>query len=378
VRLPAGTTALELAALLEAPVRKVASRATVLDRNEQPIGAAVPITTGQVTVDATADVTRTCELTAIDPERKLGFEAGTPGAGALYADRFVQVDYGIADAAGVVRWAGVFRGPVVRYERSHPEVTISAQGKESLGLAPNLALFKGQALQLQRSSRLDDAIAAIAGAMGEQRLDVPVLSRKVGRSVSIGRNKEPWPVLRAIAHDAGLQAFYDGSGWLRVRRLPPKTVYTFAHELLTFPQITYDLGDDFRNIVRVVGAVRSGRHGAPPTFVAEPPPTDPLSARSLARNGAPRYVAEYVEIDATDLATCKRIAQRALSDRMRQSVAVSFDCLTVPGLEESDPCAVVLPGESTPLAFSAQQFGYGLGVDQMTVGTTREVRVRRA
>ena len=85
-----------------------------------------------------------------------------------------------------------------------------------------------------------------------------------------------------------------------------------------------------------------------------------------------------MQVDANDAATCKRIAQRTLDDRMRQSVAVSFDCLTVPGLEENDPCAVLLPGEDTPLRFTASQFGYGLGVDQMTVGTTREVRVKRA
>ena len=377
MRLPAGTTALELAALLDAPTRRVASRATVLDRNEQPIGASVPIIDGQVTVDSTANVTRTCELRAVDPERKLGFEAGTPGAGALYADRFVQVDYGIADRAGVVRWAGIFRGPIIRYDRSHPEVSISAQGKEALGLAPNLPLFKGQALQLQRATRLDDALAAVAGAMGEQRLDVPVLSRKVGRVVSIGRTKEVWPVVRSLAHDAGYQAFYDGSGWLRVRKLPAKVVYTFGGELLSWPSITYDLGESFRNIVRVVGKVRSGRHGAPPTYTAEPSPSDPLSARSLARNGVPRYVAEYVEIDAHDGPTCRRIGERMLADRMRQSVAVAFDCLTVPGLEENDPCAVLLPGEDTPLRFTAQQFGYGLGVDQMTVGTTREVRLHK-
>jgi hypothetical protein len=62
---------------------------------------------------------------------------------------------------------------------------------------------------------------------------------------------------------------------------------------------------------------------------------------------------------------------------MRQSVSVDFDCLTVPGLEESDPVQVVLPGESAPVQFVAQRFAYGLGVDQMTVGTTRRVRTRR-
>jgi hypothetical protein len=63
---------------------------------------------------------------------------------------------------------------------------------------------------------------------------------------------------------------------------------------------------------------------------------------------------------------------------MRQSVSVDFDCLTVPGLEENDPVQVVLPGESTPVQFVAQRFAFGLGVDQMTVGTTRRVRTRRS
>jgi hypothetical protein len=42
---------------------------------------------------------------------------------------------------------------------------------------------------------------------------------------------------------------------------------------------------------------------------------------------------------------------------MRQSVAITFDALTVPGLEENDPLEVVLPGESSSLAFVAQTFG---------------------
>jgi hypothetical protein len=377
VRIPTTITPAAYGALLAAPRRRVATRAVVLDQNEQPVGASVPILGGQVSVDADAAVTRTCELSAVDPERKLGFDAGSPGAGALYADRFVQVDYGIADAAGVVHWLGIFRGPIVRYERSHPEVAITAQGKESLGLAPNMPKFKGLALQVVQGSRTDDAIEALAAGMGEQRLDVPKLPDRLGRTVSVGRNKELWPALRKVASDAGCQAFYDGDGWLRVRRRPAKVVWSFGDELLTWPAITYDLGDDFRNIVRVTGRARSGRSGQPPTFVAEPPPGDPLSPRSLARNGAPRYVAEYLEVEATSSAKCKRIAQSELAGRMRQSVSVDFDCLTVPGLEESDPVQVVLPGESAPVQFVAQRFAYGLGVDQMTVGTTRRVRTRR-
>lgn len=377
MRMPITLTPAAYGALLQRTQRVVASRATVLDRDEQPIGATLPILSGQVTVDATAGVTRTCELVAVDADRKLGFDAGSPAAGALYADRFVQVDYAIADGAGVLHWMGIFRGPIIRFERSHPEISISAQGKESLGVAPNLPKFKGAALQMVQASRTDDAITALAQAMGERQISVPQIPKRIGRTISIGRNKEPWPVLRKIAADAGFQAFYDGDGWLRVRRRPPRIVWSFGDELLSWPQVTYDLGDDFRNIVRVTGRARSGRNGAPPSFVAEPPPGDPLSPRSLSRNGVPRYVAEYLEVEATDSATCKRIAQSMLADRMRQSVSVSFDCLTVPGLEEGDPAQVLLPGEETPLAFTAQQFGIGLGTDQMSIGTTKRVRQSR-
>ena len=374
MRLPGATTVAELAAMLGRTQRTVAARAYVLDASENAIGATVPITSGRVTVDASADVTRSAELVAIDPGRKLGFDPSSPGSGALYADRFVQIDYGIADELGVFRWTPIFRGPVIRYERSHPEVSIGAQGKDSLGLAPNLPLFKGQALSIGKGTRLDSALVRIAGAMGEpaKRVDCPVLRTKVG-PISIGRTKEPWKTLVRVASDHGLQAFYDGAGRLRIRRPPKGPLWTFDDELLTFPKVTYDLGGDFRNVVRVVGKPR-GRRDAPPSSVAEPVPADPLSPRSLGRNGVPRYIAEYVEVEAKTQAKVAQIANAELRRRMRQSIAVAFDCLTVPGVEEDDPVAVVLPGEDATVAFGARTFSIGLGLDQMSVGYSKKTR----
>jgi hypothetical protein len=377
MRLPEATDADTFALILAGTQRQVTSRVSVLDRDERPAGSTVPVTAGKVSVDASADVTRSCELTAIDPDRKLGFDAGTPGAGALYADRMIQVDYGMADSSGEVRWTPVFRGPIARYDRAHPEVTIAAQGKDALGLAPNLPLFKGQALVIPSGRRLDAAFAAIADALGERFTDIPILRRTVGRRIALGRTKEPWRTLKALAADNGLDAFYDGAGVLRVRQPPPRPVWIFEADVLTWPRVTYDLGGEFRNIVRVVGKRKAGRRSAPPSHTAEPPPADPLSPRSLARNGHPRYIAEYMEVEATDARVVRNIAERELARRMRQSVTVEFESMTVPGLEEDDPCAVVLPGERNAVSFAARTFGLDLGTDQMTIGTTSMVHVRR-
>ena len=380
VRLPDGTTAAELAEILEATSRRVSARVAVLDRDEKPLGSFVPVAGGSVSVDAGAEVTRAAELVAIDPHRHLAFDAGTPGAGALYADRFVQIDYGLEAPDGSVRYTPIFRGPVIRFERSHPEVQIAAQGKESLGLAPNLPLFRGQAIHLGRFSRIDAAITAIARRMGEttRTIDVPVLRARAGRTISIGGVKEPWRTIVKLANDHGLQAFYDGAGILRVRAPAPRPLWRFDAELLEWPRVTYDLGGEFRNVVRVVGKRPSGRNAKRPDYIAMPKPaSDPLSPASLARNGAPRYIAEYLEVEATAQPAVKRKAELELQRRMRQSVAVEFSCLTVPGLEEGDPVAVVLPGEAEAVVFSAQTFGIPLGIEPMSVGYTRAVHVKR-
>ena len=377
MRLPDTVTAAQWASILAATKRVVSARVSVLDRNEEPSGSAVPAIAGSVSVDTSGDVTRSAELTVLDPDGSLGFEAGSPGSGALYADRFVQIDYGIADAALVMHWTPIFRGPVVRYDRSHPEVTIAAQGKESLGLAPNLPLFKGAAVNVHKGARLDDAIATVAAAMGETRLSIPRIPDRLGERVSVGRTKEPWKTILRLAHDGGFQAFYNGAGTLVIRTPPPRPLWSFDAELLSFPAVSYDLGGDFRNVVRVVGEAKSGKHAAPPSYTAEPPPGDPLSPRSLARNGVPRCVAEYIEVDKPALAAVRAIAKRELAARMRQAVAVSFEALTVPGLEEDDPCIVAVPGALDPVAFTARTFSIALGTDQMSLGETRKVRVRK-
>src|SRR5690606_5804143 len=48
---------------------------------------------GQVTVDASADVTRSLSLDLLDPRNTLHLDSDSPSAGALFADRMIRVIY---------------------------------------------------------------------------------------------------------------------------------------------------------------------------------------------------------------------------------------------------------------------------------------------
>jgi hypothetical protein len=365
--------------LLAAESRTVAGRVKVLDSNEVDLGVELPIVSGSVDVDATADVTRAADVVALDLDDDLGFEAGSPWAGAVFADKLVQIDYGVVDPAdGQTHWTPLFRGPIVSYERARPEVRFTAQGKESLTLAPSLPFFRGDSLSVPRGTAVDVAVRRIALACGESasNLNLPNASARTERRVELGRTTEPWRAIRAIAKDAGMVAFYDGAGRLTLRRKQATEVITFDSDLLTtWPRMTYDLGSDFRNTILVVGEA-TGKQDRRPVKWAMAGPSDPLGPNRLARNGKPRYIAEYIKVDATSGPKCQRIADEEYARRMRQAVSVDFDALPVPGLEEWDPARVQPPGED-PYPFVLTQFGYDLGPGSMSVGVTRSVRVPR-
>ena len=362
--------------LLAAETRRVTSRVVVLDRNEQPTGAVLPVVAGAINVDATADVTRSADVSALALDDDLGFEADSPWGGAVFADRFIQIDYGVEDpATGTLHWTPVFRGTVVRYERSRPEIRLTAQGKESLMLAPVLPMFKRSPVVVPTGTRVDDAVKRIADACGERLYDLPwTTRRKTQQKVTVGRLSEPWRAIRKIAKDAGMSVFYAGDGRLTMREPSSKPVVRFDADLLvSWPRITYDLGSDFRNVVLVVG-VAEGKKDARPRGWGEAKKGDPLAPGALARNGAPRWIAEYIEVDAKAQGKVNNIADAEHGRRMRQAVSVEFDALVVPGLEEGDPAEVVPPGDR-PYAFVADRFGVGLGTDAMSVGQARSVRV---
>jgi hypothetical protein len=364
--------------MLAAEARTVTARVRVLDRDEVDLGLALPVVSGSVNTDSTADVTRAADVAALDLDDDLGFEAASPWAGAVFADKFVQIDYGVVDPTTLVtHWTPLFRGVVVSYERARPEVRLGAQGKESLMLAPVHPFFKRESLTVPRGTRVDDAVERIARACGERQFDLPyTTNRRTQRRVELGRTSEPWRAIRAIAKDAGMVVFYAGDGRLTMRPKQATAVVTFDSDFLTsWPRMTFDLGSDFRNTVLAVGEA-AGKQDRRPAKWAVAAKSDPLGPDRLSRNGAPRWVAEYVKVDATAGPRVQRIADDEFDRRMKQAVSVDFSAVPVPGLEEWDPARAQAPGEDA-YPFVLSSFGYDLGANAMTVGVERGVHVPR-
>jgi hypothetical protein len=72
---------------------------TIYDQNEDPIGSlrhpANRVLDGSVTMDATAAVSRSLELTLFDPHDQLHFIDRSAAHAAVFADRSIGVHYGV-------------------------------------------------------------------------------------------------------------------------------------------------------------------------------------------------------------------------------------------------------------------------------------------
>lgn len=394
-------TASQRDALLDdlASTHSIRVRVNVHNRDEKQVGSLTPrILGGGVQVDASGDTTRQLQLSLLDPDHRLHFDADSPAQGALFADRFISVEYGIR-GTHLDEWVEVpiFMGPVSSFQRQGAQVDLTAMGKESLLREPHFM----KPMTIPRGTKKTEAMKRVARSMGERRFDFPELSSRLPSRASFGgwphvqahdekkgdkdKKKEkppatiPWQILQGLAHSLdGRQLFYDGRGRLRLRRKPGSAVYTFKSGsggiLLSSPQVSYQL-DEVRNAVRVVatkkGSKRHLRH------LALPQRNHPLSPWSLARNSEPRYMAEVIDLNAArNQSEVTRFAQETLKDRLQEAVSVSFECLPIPFLEEGDLVAVSTPDYR--VVFRLNQFTIPLAAEEsMSVGFLKRVKPHR-
>lgn len=357
------------------------------NRNEKPVDAlSAPINrvvSGSVQVDATADVTRSLDLTVLDPKRQLRFEGHSPANGAVFGDTFVSVRYGVY-VDSTLGWVDcpVFWGPVTGFQRQGGQVTIEGQGKERLMLAPH---FATKGYTLGKRLRIDEAVKRIARHAGEQRFDVPRISRTLQEARPVSARSEPWKVLSGGAEDASgkrvpgvveranRHAFYDGRGRLCVRRRSKQASWTFAagRDLLSQPGVTYD-NQDFINTVVVRGKERAkGKpraHGRAMLAAGHP-----LSPQSLGRNSEPRHMTEFVETELKTDSECRERARQILKRSATRGVEASFEALPVPFLEELD--MVRLHTDEYDFRFPLRQWTLPLTASEsMSVGANKRVR----
>lgn len=329
---------------------------------------------GQVNVDATGTVTRSCSLSLLDPNGTMDFDSGSPSDGALYVDRMIQVNYSVRKPGGTQYTIPVFTGPITKLDRTNDVVSVEAQGKEllSMGSVWIPATYK------KGSKKVDVIQNVLATRGGETKFDLPDLASALPKDYSIGRLNTPWGVARAIAQSMNQQLFYDGRGVARMRPLPAASVFLFKHgdggSVTTVPQLSYST-DDLVNVVWVEGATPAGAQN-PVTAYATAPSTHPLSPWKLGRNGVPRYLMEVVQNSAvTNTTEATAYARTTLNDRLLQAVDVSFDAMPIPHLDPADMARLNTEDYSNAFRMSKYSIPLKAGAS-MSVGYLNKVSVR--
>lgn len=312
----------------------------VLDTDHNVVGeASDAVLSGQVDVDATADVTRTCQMEIHDPDYALHLDSGAgPAEAAMYADRMIQVHYCVRSDA-LPRWVNVpvFTGPITSLKRSRDTLSLDAKGKESL-----LSVQQSRHWDFRAGTVKTDAIKRILNDCGEQFYGIPHWSSRMAAPISITGRDAPWPVMKQLAaslasRSAGTDPvlFYNGDGYCRLKSFNHASRWTFRRsvDFMTEPDLSFDV-ESLRNYVAA--------HGANNVYgTAKLPDSDPLSAKSLGRHGIRRWLAEHIDNDQwTTKAACTQAARNYLAQSRRLSVAMDLETVCIPHLEERDVVGV--------------------------------------
>ncbi|MFE9497261.1 hypothetical protein [Streptomyces collinus] len=331
---------------------------------------------GQVNVDYTADVTRSCTLQLLDPNRTLSFETDSADEGAIYMDRMIRIIYSVK-VPQMNDWVDipVFCGPVISMDRDDSVINVEAQGKETLAKGAAWRTFTRKK-NTNKGNVIKDILEDLTG---ENKFDFPSVTNKLSADYSLGRESIPWDAAKSIASGISRQLYYDGRGYAKMRSLPGTPVFTFKDgdggTVTSVPQISYD-SSEMKNIILVKGGVPKGSKTAISVYVAADK-SHPLSPYKLGRNGVPRYLLEVIEDDSIRSKTeAEEKAGNTLNDRLLQTVDVSFDAMPIPHLEPGDMVRIQTDEYAT--TFRLYTFSIPLVVgNSMSVGYHKDMSVRK-
>lgn len=363
-----GLTSADQAAFLRGLVgsHQLRIRVQVMDTAHRVMGdASEMLQDGSVTVDATADITRSASLSLWDPAHLLALDSNAPVDGALYMDRMIGVAYQVySPAYPVVVTCPIFTGPISKLTRDDDTVSIEAQGKEVFAQRPAWR-NKNYGIGTLRTSIVRELLAET----GETRFNIEAWTLRTAHKFGVAFETDVWQLAKKMAGDRML--YYDGAGTLVMRKPLTRSVFTFrtgdGGTLLTKPTVNYAT-DDLRNIVRVKGGIPKGQK-YPVQKTAYAPASHPLSAQSLGRNGKARHLVEIIEdTDLLSAADCMERAEAALASALKTATDVSFDAIPIPMMEWGDMIDTKTPESSStsrldqftiPLkAGESQAYGY--------------------
>lgn len=374
---------------------------------------------GSVDIDATRDISRTLSVSLLDPYRRFRWSPDKTSPGSLYSGDFISVRYGVrlehhtrgfgmkmATSKNILgqqnpgsryrrNWVftPIFWGPLTGYESSGVEVTLEAQGKESLALDPYLAT---RGWTLHKNKQVDQALRHLFEDIGETRFDLPPMNHRLHADRSIHPRSEIWKIAAGgesdnagrltsgIIHQAGgehpMHLYYNGEGRLTAARLVKDPQFTFDGDyLLSDPDVTYD-PLIFKNTVIVNGAKPAGKKKTRPTARVELPRHHPLSPHhpNMTRNGKPRFLTLVVDVDNLKTeAECRQRGHKLLYHHSRVGLNATFDTLPVPMIEELDYVRC-RHHDDFDFVFPIKEATIPLTSDQpMTIGDTRPIKAAR-
>ena len=348
----------------------VSTTVRILSMDHRVLGEADGVISGQVDVDSSADVERSCQVEVLDPANRLGLVSASPTQPVVFINKMVQVLYRVRIPA-LGRWVDIpiFTGPITKANDTEGKVSITGTGKESL-LTESTSISATYKKGWPKSS----VIANYLSKMGERHRQITRWNAKTTRDIVISGTDKGWPVLQSLAHELGSRSAgtdpwlgYDGAGICRLKSHSKavKWHFTTADDITSEPKVTVD-ESAVKNYVRVLNNDRV-------LATAKAAPSDPFSAQSLARGGVPRWIRDDVTTDSTDKRAAQKLADQTLDADLRAAINVEFESLIVPHLEPRDVIRVTAPTWEWDLQVT--KFTIPLGASQaMSHGRNAQIR----
>ena len=347
----------------------VSTTVRILSMDHRVLGVADGVISGQVDVDAGAEVERSCSVEVLDPQNRLGLTSASPTQPVIFINKMVQVLYRVRIPA-LGRWVDVpvFTGPITKADATDQGVSITGTGKEF-----RLMRDGGTSISktFKKGTRKSDVIGQYLAAMGETQRQITSFPDRLTADLTIAGTDKAWPVLRSLARQLGDSSNfpwlgYDGRGVARMAAHSSAVRWVFDGQSITStPKVTVD-ESSMKNYVRVINNEKV-------LATAKAAPADPFSAQSLACGGVPQWIREDVTTDSTDKRAAQTLANSTLDNLMHAAVSVEFESLIVPHLEPRDVIRVV--ADTWEWDLQVTKFTIPLGASQaMSHGRNAQIR----
>lgn len=319
---------------------RIAIVAQILDLNHNRLSdVSTFFLDGQVTYDWTADITRSANLTFLDPTHSMSLDSGSPAQGALYMDRMMAIYYVVMNYDGSNPIAiPVMTGPITKVDRDFAVVQVECQGKEVLSQG-QVWTPKTYKMGMNKVALIKDVLSTLSG---ETKFSLPAgTTARITSNLAISNDSKPWEIATAIAHSMGYILFYDGRGTCVMRPWTAAPKFTFRDfgdgaAILSKPKIGYDLSKVI-NATQVKGVLVKGKSKVPFVVKRYAPRTHPLSPWNIGRGGVPRFLWDTIEDDSINsVAEANAVGDARITRGLIETITASFDALPIPHLELLD------------------------------------------